>query len=144
MLTEITDKEKSNGWVLYDAHCPWCLRLAGWFQNGLVRRRFELVPLQTPWVRARLGLTEAELLTEMRLLQADGKTFGGADALLEIGRHYRLAWPVRQLARVPVVRRGFRAWYRWVARHRSCIDAKCELPRRAQHPSKKIVFLEMP
>ena len=144
MRTEITDKEKVNGWVLYDAHGPGCLRLAGWFQNRLVRRRFELVPLQTPWVRARLGLTEAELLKEMRLLRADGKMFGGADALLEIGRHYRLAWPVRQLARVPVVLRGLRGLYRWVARMRPCTNGACALPVSGRHAPKKIVFLELP
>ena len=144
MNTEITDKEKLKGWVLYDAGCPWCLRLARWFQTGLARRGFELLPLQTPWVRTRLGLTEAELLAEMRLLQADGKTFGGAEALLEISRHYRLAWPVRQLARVPVVRCGFRAFYWWVARLRPCANGPCTLPARVHHPARKIVFLEMP
>ena len=127
MSTEITDKEKVKGWVLYDAHCPWCLRLAGWFEKGLTSRHFKLVPLQAPWVHARLGMTEAELLTEIRLLQADGRAFGGAEALLEISRHYRLAWPVRQLARVPVVLRGFRALYRWVARMRPCADGACAL-----------------
>ena len=144
MCTEITDKEKVYGWVLYDAHCPWCVRLAAWFQNGLARRRYEVLPLQTPWVRARLGLTEAELLTEMRLLRADGKTFGGAEALLEMSRHYRLAWPVRQLARMPAVLRGFRALYRWVARMRPCAGGQCALPARVEHRAKKIVFLEMP
>ena len=34
----------------------------------LARRRLELLPLQTPWVRERLALTETELLAEMRLL----------------------------------------------------------------------------
>lgn len=144
MNTEITDKDKLKGWVFYDAQCPWCLRFAGWFQNGLARRGFALLPLQTPWVRARLGLTEVELLAEIRFLQVDGKTFGGAEALLEISRHYRLAWPVRQLARVPAVRRGFRAFYRWVARMRPCAGAQCALLGRAHHPSRKIVFLEMP
>src|SRR5438093_4027277 len=92
--SEITDIRKVEGRVLYDAGCPFCVRLARRFQGALARRRLELMPLQTPWVRARLGLADSELLAEMRLLRADGKVFGGADALLEIGRRFWWAWQV--------------------------------------------------
>ncbi len=124
---------KLNGWVCYDADCPFCVRLAGQFRDVLAGRRFELTPLQAPWVRERLGLEDAALLAEMRLLKPDGETFGGADALLEIGRAFWWAWPLRQLGRVPPVMQLFRAGYRWIARQRSCAGGACEMDGRARH-----------
>jgi predicted DCC family thiol-disulfide oxidoreductase YuxK len=109
--TEITEN-KLNGWVLYDADCRWCAGLARHFRHRLAGRRLELLPLQTPWVKARLGLPEARLLEEMRLLRSDGTYFGGADAVLELSRYFWWAWPLRQIGRIPVVRCLLRAAYR--------------------------------
>lgn len=151
MNTEITDNVKLNGWVLYDGDCRHCLRFAKYFRGALTRRRFALAPLQEPWVRKRLGLAEAELLTEMRLLKLNGRVVGGADALLEIARQFWWAWPLQQLGRIPVVMTLFRAGYRWIARHRHCAGGVCKNnPSRANvqktkhHSGKRIVFFEMP
>ncbi len=127
MNTEITDEVKVNGWVLYDADCRFCTRLAGRFRPLLVRRHLELLPLQTPWVRARLGLTDPRLLAEMRLLLPDGTHFGGADALIEISRRYRWTWPLRQMARLPAMKDLLRGGYRWIARRRNCTDHVCRV-----------------
>ena len=140
MNTEITDKEKSNGWVFYDAGCDFCTALAERFHAPLARRHFELLPLQTPWVRAKLGLADAELLAEMRVLNPRGEIFGGADALLEISRHFWWTWPVRLISRVPPVRKLFRACYRWIARHRHCAGGVCRFGNLK--PSSKIPFSE--
>lgn len=86
MNTEITDKEKFNGWVLYDGDCRLCTGAARHFQSALARRHFKVLPLQTPWIRQAFALTDADLLREMRLLKPDGKSMGGVDALLEIAR----------------------------------------------------------
>jgi predicted DCC family thiol-disulfide oxidoreductase YuxK len=147
--TEITDKKKFEGWVLYDADCRDCVRWVRRFHSALTRRRFELLPLQTPWVRARLGLTDSKLLTEMRLLEPDGTVFGGADAVREIARHFWWTWPFRQLSRIPAAMSFFRVSYRWVARHRYCIGGKCEisspvLDKRNHRSGKRTVFFEMP
>ena len=144
MNTEITDAKKLNGLVLYDADCGICVRLARRFQHTLARRRFELLPLQTPWIRARLGLPEAELLAEMRLLTLQGDTFGGADALLEIGRHFWWSWPLRQIARMPAGRELFRAAYRWIARNRTCATGACQLPAQPVHYTAVRAFDYLP
>jgi predicted DCC family thiol-disulfide oxidoreductase YuxK len=123
--TEITDKTKFEGWVLYDADCPFCTRLARRFWPWLVRRHLELLPLQTPWVRARLGLADSPLLAEMRLLLPDGTHFGGADALMEISRRYWWTWPFRQMTRLPAVKELLRRGYRGVARRRDCVSGTC-------------------
>ncbi|HUA37119.1 MAG TPA: DCC1-like thiol-disulfide oxidoreductase family protein [Candidatus Sulfopaludibacter sp.] len=118
---------KVAGWVLYDANCNFCTRLAQRFQPLLARRHFELLPLQTPWVRARLGLADSRLLAEMRVLLPDGTNFGGADALIEISRRYWWAWPIRQMTRLPTVRELVRRGYRWVARRRNCARGICNI-----------------
>jgi predicted DCC family thiol-disulfide oxidoreductase YuxK len=129
--TEITEN-KLNGWVLYDAECRRCLGMARRFHHLLAGRRLELLPLQTPWVKARLGLPDEQLLSEMRLLQPDGKNFGGADAVLEIGRYFWWAWPVRMLGRIPVMKKILRAGYRWIARNRSCTNDICEIKKQSR------------
>ena len=123
--TEITDTSDVKGFVFYDANCRFCVQLACRVEPWLAVRRFRLLPLQTPGCGQKLSLTNPELPTEMRLLLPDGKSFGGADALLEISRHFWWTWPVRQMARIPVMMRLFHASYRWVARHRGCIKGAC-------------------
>jgi predicted DCC family thiol-disulfide oxidoreductase YuxK len=125
--TEIPDNEKFNGWICYDVDCGFCTRMVDRWRATLASRQFELVPLQTPWVRERFDLNDVEFLAEMRLLKPDGAMVGGADALLEIGRAFWWTWPLRQLGRIPAVMQIFRAAYRWVARQRSCVGGSCKI-----------------
>ena len=127
MKTEITDKSKVNGWVLYDADCRLCTRWAGRFRYLLARRHFRILPLQTPWIMRTLDLPEERRLVEMRLLRPDGRHSGGADALLEISRYFWWTWPLRQLSRLPGTRGFFRGAYRWLARRRTCARGVCEI-----------------
>lgn len=135
MNPEITDTTQENDIVLYDGECRNCVRFAERFRTLLARKEFQLAPLQAPWVRERLGLDNSNLLSEMRLLKADGEVFGGADALVEISRRYWWAWPIHQLARIGPFMRLLRRGYRWVARHRHCAGGACAIRR---------VFLETP
>ena len=125
---------------MYDADCPWCARVVGWCGDALARRGFAVAALQEPRARARLGLPAEELMAEMKLLRADGAVFGGAEALLELARHFAVLAPLRWAARWPSVRRGLGQAYAWVARHRPCAKGGCRMRR----PGRKIVFLELP
>lgn len=148
MNTEITDKEKINGWVLYDADCPFCIRVADRLRTPLARRHLVFLPLQTPWIRHTLGLTETELLSEMRLLKPQGDVFGGADAWLEISRLFWWTWPLRLLARIPPMMRLARRGYRWIADHRHCANGLCKIKNLPVHDRNKHhtrrPFLEFP
>ena len=136
MNTEITDVKEVEGWVLYDADCRYCTTLARRFRAVLAARHFELLPLQTPWVRQKLDLADRELLAEMRLLKPDGSMLGGVDALLEISRPFPLAWPIRQLAQFAAIKNIFHGIYRWIARHRHCAGGVCEISGiAAEQPS---------
>ena len=130
MNTEITDNVKVSGWILYDGDCRYCTRLAASLRALLARRSFKLAPLQEPWVRERLALPEAELLKEMRLLKADGQVYGGADAVLEIGRAFWWAWPLAQAGRFPWLLKLLRAGYRWIASRRNCGSGACAVGAR--------------
>ena len=144
MKVETTENKNSAPLVLYDAECRFCLGLVRRFELLLVRHGFALLPLQTPWVRARLGLSDEQLLAEIRLLLPNGNLFGGADALVEISRGYWWAFPLRVLARIPGGMRFLRAIYRWIARHRFWILGRC-LSRKCRPPHHRhTAFFEMP
>ena len=130
MNTEVTDAKEAKGWVVYDADCRFCTTLARRFRALLAAHRFELIPLQTPWVRQKLALTNEELLAEMRLVTRDGKVYGGADAVLEISRHFWWARPLSLAGRAPAVRKLLRLGYRWIARHRHCGRGTCSIDKR--------------
>lgn len=132
------------GWVLYDADCRFCTALAKRFRVLLAARHFELLPLQTPWVRQKLALANQDLLAEMRLLKPNGTMLGGVDALLEISRAFALAWPIRKLAQIAAIKNIFHGIYRWIARHRHCASGACEISGiAARHPSRWLDYLPL-
>jgi predicted DCC family thiol-disulfide oxidoreductase YuxK len=151
MNVETTGDRFPNAWVLYDGDCGLCVNLARRFAKSLTRHRFELLPLQTPSVRERLDLNGPALLSEMRVLLPDGRTFGGADAVVEISRRYWWAWPLPLLARIPPVMTLLRAGYRWFARNRACAANVCPIDvgnkstnLRPPESPRHSVFFKMP
>ncbi len=122
--TKTTDMQERSGWVLYDGECPMCLRSAKRFSRILCSRRFDLAPLQTPWVRERLGLPEGERPKEMIVLTVSGESHRGADAIAFLARHIWWAWPLYVLSRLPGVMRLMRRVYRNIAVQRGRAPAK--------------------
>jgi predicted DCC family thiol-disulfide oxidoreductase YuxK len=143
VTTEITEVKNARGWVLFDAQCLLCTRLARRFEPLLRKHGFALVPLQTPWVRERLAKCGGELLSEMRLLTPHGNIYGGADALIALAQQIWWARPLYWFARLPLVRAALRKVYVWVARRRSCLGGRCEIGAPSGR-HKTIVFFEMP
>ena len=146
MNTEITDNKttKPRGWVFYDAECPACT--AGVAQMGglFARRGFVWVPLQTPGTATRLGGSDAAMREEMKLLLADGRVTGGADAWAILLRSVWWLWPLGALLALPGLRQLARRGYRWVARNRYCFGGTCRLHGRSRHPHRTTVFFEIP
>lgn len=120
-----------GGWVCYDADCSFCTASARRFAPLLARRGIETVPLQAPWVQARLGLRAGDVPAEMAFIDAGGRTFGGAEAVARVCREIGWAWPVWAASRVPGVGLAMRAVYRWVAAHRHCAGGACRIPQRS-------------
>jgi hypothetical protein len=85
--------------------------------------------LQDARVGALLGLSQAESLREMRVLLADGRQYGGADAGVALAREIWWARPLVWLAAIPGVMNWLRSGYRSVAARRSCAAQKCAVTK---------------
>ncbi len=103
LASEFTDAKgrHARGWVFYDAECGFCTRIARWLAPILRRRGLDVAPLQDPRVRDLLGLSQSELLREMRVVMADGTHRGGADAAVALAHEIWWARPLVWLARAP-------------------------------------------
>ncbi len=132
--TEITDNnaESPAGWVCYDGQCRLCLAWVGRLRGILGRRRLRLLPLQSPEAKHKLGLADAELLKEMRLLLPSGRSLGGADAMVEISRRIWWMWPLWAVSRCPGVMPVLRVAYRALAANRHCAQGVCSTTHRAK------------
>lgn len=101
-------------------------------RETLVRRRFILVPLQSPEAARRLNLARPALLEEMQLLLGEGRKLGGADAIVEIARRIWWVWPLWFLSRLPGAMPLLRAAYRVLAANRHCANGACLITHRAK------------
>jgi alginate O-acetyltransferase complex protein AlgI len=133
--SETTEIKEQGGWVFYDADCVFCSDLAARFDKALLKRRFRLVPLQTPWVRKRLGLSEGQTPAEMSLLSRGGENLGGADAVIFLACRIWWAWPLCALAHLPGARKLLHAAYRRIAARRNCPGGVCERRKTSLWPA---------
>jgi len=122
-----------RGWIFYDGHCHYCTAAAKQFDRLFARRGFYFLPLQTPWVRERLGLQPGAPLEEMRVLTKEDQDLGGAAAIIFLARKIWWGWPLYLFAQLPGTRRMLDRAYRWIAAHRGCAhikrrDALCGVP----------------
>ena len=69
----------------------------------------------------------------MRLLLTDGRSLGGADAIVEIARRIWWAWPLWVISRFPGVMGILRAGYRILAANRHCANGVCLITHRSKH-----------
>jgi predicted DCC family thiol-disulfide oxidoreductase YuxK len=79
----------------------------------------------------RLDLEPSAPLEEMRVLTADGRDIGGADAVIFLARQMWWGRPFAALAQLPSMHKLLDRGYRWIAAHRGCDHITCKiLPRR--------------
>lgn len=110
-----------NGWILYDAECRMCREMMRRFEKTFTSRGFVFAPLQ-------LELKPGERPTEMRVRTADGREFGGADAVLFLAGFVWWGRPLLWFAKVPGAKKVLHRIYREVASRRSCDNGACLLP----------------
>ena len=126
-MTDSKGRRACRGWLFFDRDCNVCTSLARRFRDRLEHRGFRLAALQDPRVAAHLRLKQDELLREMRVLTAEGKVYGGADAVIFLASKIWWAWPLYAAAQIPGARRILRAGYQWFADHRYYFSKKCSL-----------------
>jgi len=127
----------SKGHVLYDGHCPLCLKSVGMLKRLDWLGRLDYVNARD---REHLpaggaALDPDKLLQEMHVLTPDGRRlYHGFAALRWIAWRLPLMWPVAPLLYLPGVPRLGQHLYLWVARNRfrlvPCHGGVCTLPPR--------------
>lgn len=126
-MTSDEEATPPRGWILFDDSCGICRRWVPFWERALRRRGYAIAPLQADWVRRQLGMTEEELLQDLRLLLADGSLVSGADVYRHATKRIWWAWPVYLLAAAPGLRCLFDAGYRAFARSRHRVSDACGL-----------------
>lgn len=142
LTSEFTDTKgrHARGWLFFDADCAFCVKIARAITPTLQKRGIALAPLQNPRVGALLGLSQTELLLEMRLLLSNGQQTGGADAAVALAHEIWWARPLVWLAKLPGAMPLLRRIYRHIAANRNCsAAATCAAPTKLQ--SQKMLKL---
>jgi lipase maturation factor 1 len=119
-----------QGVVLYDGQCGFCSRWVKYWAGTLGRRGFAIASLDEPWVAERIKMPHEELLTDIRLLTADGHLISGADVYLYVARRIWWAWPFYAIFSLPGFNWLIHVAYRWFARNRNHISHACRLQPR--------------
>jgi Uncharacterized protein conserved in bacteria len=128
----------SRGVILYDGQCGFCSRWVRFWAGTLERRGFTIASLDEPWVADKIKMSREELLSDIRLLTADGQLISGANVYLFVTRKIWWAWPFYALFSLPGFNRLIHLGYRWFARNRHHISSACRLPsEQAISPAEK-------
>jgi predicted DCC family thiol-disulfide oxidoreductase YuxK len=117
-----------KGWVLYDDSCGFCRRWVPFWRATLERRGYSIAPLQSEWVREKLGLSAKELVDDLLLLSSAGKVTRGADVYRDVMRRIWWAYPLFLLSIAPGLRSLFDGGYRAFAKNRHRFSRACGLP----------------
>jgi predicted DCC family thiol-disulfide oxidoreductase YuxK len=116
-----------RGVVLYDGQCGFCSRWVRYWAGMLERQGFAIASLDEPWVAEKINTPREELLTDIRLLTADGRLISGADVYLYVTRRIWWAWPFYAFFSLPGLNLLIHLGYRWFARNRYHISHACRL-----------------
>jgi alginate O-acetyltransferase complex protein AlgI len=133
-----------RGVIYYDASCGLCSSGAVRMQQIYGKRGFAVAPLQDPGVAEMLGLPAGEIPEEMKVRTADGRVFGGVDALLYLARFVWWMLPLWVIAQVPRMHQVLDWGYRWIARHRHQLNQTCALePPATRHAKTRFPWLDV-
>jgi predicted DCC family thiol-disulfide oxidoreductase YuxK len=129
-MKQPTADQEVRGWILYDDSCGFCRRWIPFWENPLRRRGFGIAPLQAGWVRAKLRLSESDMLRDLLLLMSDGSQIRGADVYRYATRRIWWAWPVYLFSITPGLRTVFDWGYRTFAANRFRVSSACGLGQK--------------
>jgi predicted DCC family thiol-disulfide oxidoreductase YuxK len=119
-----------NVLVLFDGGCPMCRRTVRRLHRFDWLQRLAFADATDAARRERLapGLTEAEIMREMYVVERGGR-YGGFEGVLRIARVVPLLWPFFVIGSLPGIRQLGRGIYRHIASNRTrqgrCTDEFC-------------------
>jgi predicted DCC family thiol-disulfide oxidoreductase YuxK len=117
--------------VLFDGGCPMCRRTVRNLRRLDWLNRLQYADATNSANRNRLapGLSEAEAMQQMYVVDVSGRRAGGYDAVIRIARELPVLWPLHVAGKLPGVSYLGRAVYRMVAANRTrrgvCSDDLC-------------------
>ena len=117
--------------VLFDGGCPVCRRTVRALHRVDWLSRLQFADATDAARRERLapGLSEADILVEMYVVDPAGRRFGGYDGFLRIARVIPVMWPFLLVGNLPGFRQLGHAVYRTIAANRvrrgRCTDEFC-------------------
>ncbi len=123
--TQVERPRELCGWILYDDSCGFCRRWIPFWRFTLNKRGFAIAPLQSAWVRGSLQLSDAEVLTDLRLLLRSGQQVLGADVYRYVTKRIWWAYPIYLFSIAPLFWRLFNGGYRTFARNRFRFSRAC-------------------
>ena len=126
-LHKTLDDTTPHGWILYDGRCGMCSAGARRLRSFFLRAGFATIPLQTPWVVAKIGAGLSLAPEEMALLTREGRLLGGVDVYIHVAEQSGWSKPLAALGRVGWIHRLLTSLYRWIAAHRHRISTVCRL-----------------
>lgn len=145
--SEITDNHVTTpaGWIFFDAECRFCVAHRHRWGRIFEHRGFVWLPLQTPGIAERLGVTDSQLREEMWLRFADGRRCSGVNAWGALLRRVWWLWPLGFLLALPGFNAAGRSLYRWIAKHRHCLGGVCVIsPNQLRGHDRHTAFFELP
>lgn len=105
--------------VVWDGSCKVCGRLSRVLEKWDTRGLMEIIPSQTPGVRARFPWIPAKAYTEsLQLIGPGGKTWQGAAAIEQLLNILPRGSLIGWVFKIPFVRGLADKFYRWFARNR--------------------------
>ena len=118
----MTHIRSTEGWVFYDGDCAFCIHWMHFWAPVLRRRGLAVEALQADWAPDALKMPREEILRDIRLLTASGKSYAGADVYLYIAKKIWWAWPFGIFFSLPGFNSLLWAGYRWFAANRHCMS----------------------
>jgi hypothetical protein len=121
--------------VIYDGQCRFCRSQIAVLRRLDLGGRFDFVSLHDPSVLRDLPeISPEEMLSQMYVVDRQGRARGGAEAVRYLSRKLPLLWPLALLLHLPGTMPIWNAAYRFVARNRmriagSCEEGTCRIPR---------------
>lgn len=117
--------------VLFDGGCPICRRTVRTLRRLDWHGRLQFADATVAANRDAVapGLTEADAMQQMYVVDGTGRRYGGYDAQMRIARELPLLWPLSVAGRLPVLRTLGMSVYRFIAANRqrrgTCSDELC-------------------
>lgn len=109
------------GTVYYDADCAFCVWVKGLCEGVLSRRGIVFRPSAEGILEDRQPFPASEYHDELKLVNAAGDWYGGADAVLYLMKLVPWLRPLAWLGSTAILRPVVAFCYRFIARRRSCM-----------------------